>query len=70
MAVLIPSAPTPWTGWRRPAASSPPCPTPAPTATTGRTTRDEAGHVLREASRLGIEHQVQLDVLSASGVLA
>lgn len=40
------------------------------TATTGRAARDEARHVLREAWRLGIEHQVQLDVLSASGLLA
>ena len=40
------------------------------TATTGRAARDEARHVLREAWRLGIEHQMQLDVLSASGLLA
>ncbi|SEE59475.1 hypothetical protein SAMN04490357_7698 [Streptomyces misionensis] len=40
------------------------------TATTGRAARDEARYVLREAWRLGIEHQVQLDVLSASGLLA
>ncbi|MGW2462364.1 hypothetical protein ACWC4J_23750 [Streptomyces sp. NPDC001356] len=40
------------------------------TATTGRAARDEARHVLREAWRLGIEHQVRLDVLSASGLLA
>ncbi|MFH8476266.1 hypothetical protein [Streptomyces sp. NPDC018000] len=38
--------------------------------TTGRAARDEARHVLREAWRLGIEHQVQLDVLAASGLLA
>ncbi|GGS09399.1 MULTISPECIES: hypothetical protein [Streptomyces] len=40
------------------------------TATTGRTARDEARHVLREAWRPGVEHQVQLDVLSVSGLLA
>ncbi|MFE5543545.1 hypothetical protein ACFQ71_06965 [Streptomyces sp. NPDC056534] len=39
-------------------------------ATTGRKARDEARHVLREAWRLGIEHQVQLAVLSAGGLLA
>ncbi|WP_331749642.1 hypothetical protein OG520_42620 (plasmid) [Streptomyces sp. NBC_00984] len=31
------------------------------TATTGRTARDKARHVLREAWRTGIEHQTQLD---------
>lgn len=40
------------------------------TATTGRAARDEARHILREAWRLGIEHQVQLDVLEDSGLLA
>jgi len=40
------------------------------TATTGRAARDEARRVLREAWRLGVEHQVQLDVLEASGLLA
>lgn len=40
------------------------------TATTGRAARDEARHVLREAWRLGVEHQVQLDVLGGSGLLA
>lgn len=40
------------------------------TATTGRAARDEARHVLREAWRLGVEHQVQLDALSGSGLLA
>lgn len=39
-------------------------------ATTGRAARDEARHVLREAWRLGIEHQVQLDALGGSGLLA
>jgi hypothetical protein len=39
-------------------------------ATTGRVARDEARHVLREAWRLGVEHQVQLDVLEASSLLA
>ncbi|MFE4056703.1 hypothetical protein ACFXP3_10465 [Streptomyces sp. NPDC059096] len=39
-------------------------------ATTGRAARDEARHVLREAWRLGVEHQVQLDVLADSGLLA
>ncbi|MFH8620172.1 hypothetical protein ACH4E8_34530 [Streptomyces sp. NPDC017979] len=40
------------------------------TATTGRRARDEARGTLREAWRLGVEHQVQLDVLGASGLLA
>lgn len=40
------------------------------TATAGRAARDGAREALREAWRLGIEHQVQLDVLSASGLLA
>lgn len=40
------------------------------TATTGRAARDEARRILREAWRQGIEHQVQLDVLAASGLLA
>ncbi|EDY43222.1 tyrosine-type recombinase/integrase [Streptomyces sp. SPB074] len=40
------------------------------TATTGRRARDEARHVLREAWRLGIEHQVQLDALAAAGLAA
>ncbi|MEV8103174.1 hypothetical protein [Streptomyces sp. NPDC088135] len=40
------------------------------TATVGRAARDEARDVLREAWRLGVEHQVQLDVLEASGLLA
>ncbi|MFC9223140.1 hypothetical protein ACFT8W_20845 [Streptomyces hygroscopicus] len=40
------------------------------TATTGRAARDEARHVLREAWRLGVEHQVQLGALAASGLLA
>lgn len=39
-------------------------------ATTGRRARDEARHVLREAWRLGVEHQVQLAALSAGGLLA
>ncbi|WP_208948860.1 hypothetical protein [Streptomyces subrutilus] len=39
-------------------------------ATTGRKARDEARQVLREALRLGIEHQGQLAVLSAGGLLA
>ncbi|MFE7427452.1 hypothetical protein [Streptomyces sp. NPDC057545] len=39
-------------------------------ATVGRAARDEARRVLREAWRQGIEHQVQLDALSASGLLA
>ncbi|WP_260868038.1 hypothetical protein [Streptomyces sp. SAJ15] len=40
------------------------------TATTGRAARNQARHALREAWRLGIEHHVQLDVLSRSGLLA
>ncbi|MEU0629228.1 hypothetical protein [Streptomyces sp. NPDC005989] len=40
------------------------------TTTTGRAARDEARDVLREAWRIGVEHQVQLDMLSASGLLA
>ncbi|MFJ4013956.1 hypothetical protein [Streptomyces sp. NPDC090026] len=40
------------------------------TATTGRKARDAAREILREAWRQGIEHQVQLDVLSASGLPA
>ncbi|WP_329564587.1 hypothetical protein OG711_38885 (plasmid) [Streptomyces uncialis] len=40
------------------------------TATTGRAARDVARHVLGEAWRLGVDHRVQLDVLSASGLLA
>ncbi|MFD7867574.1 hypothetical protein [Streptomyces sp. NPDC059783] len=40
------------------------------TATTGRAARDQARDALREAWRIGIEHQVQLDVLSESGLLA
>ncbi|AWZ10538.1 MULTISPECIES: site-specific integrase [unclassified Streptomyces] len=39
-------------------------------ATTGRKARDEARHVLREAWRLGIDHEVQLAALSAGGLLA
>ncbi|MEU5163381.1 hypothetical protein AB0G74_27745 [Streptomyces sp. NPDC020875] len=39
-------------------------------ATTGLAARTEARTVLREAWRLGIEHQVQLDVLGGSGLLA
>ncbi|MEF2530027.1 hypothetical protein [Streptomyces sp. CS62] len=39
-------------------------------ATTGRAARDKARHVLREAWRQGIEHQVQLAALSAGGLLA
>lgn len=40
------------------------------TATTGRAARDQARRALREAWRLGIEHQVQLGVLARSGLLA
>ncbi|MGW1037889.1 hypothetical protein ACWD4Z_37595 [Streptomyces antibioticus] len=40
------------------------------TATAGRAARDQARDALREAWRIGIEHQVQLDVLSESGLLA
>ncbi|AQW50733.1 hypothetical protein ACIQPP_19605 [Streptomyces violaceusniger] len=40
------------------------------TATTGRAPRDEARRVLREAWRLGVEHQVQLAALAASGLVA
>ncbi|MGX1710701.1 hypothetical protein ACWIFI_15395 [Streptomyces albidoflavus] len=39
-------------------------------ATTGRAARDEARESLREAWRLGVEHQVQLDVLADAGLLA
>ncbi|WP_427251124.1 hypothetical protein [Bacillus cereus] len=39
-------------------------------ATTGRAARDEARHVLREAWRMGIEHQVQLAALADSGLHA
>ncbi|MGW6574057.1 hypothetical protein ACWGAN_18010 [Streptomyces sp. NPDC054945] len=39
-------------------------------ATTGRKARDEASHVLREAWRLGVEHQVQLAALSTGGLPA
>jgi hypothetical protein len=40
------------------------------TATLGREARDEARHVLREAWRLGVEHQVQLAALASSGLFA
>ncbi|MFJ9412492.1 hypothetical protein [Streptomyces sp. NPDC101393] len=40
------------------------------TATTGRAARDQARRLLRDAWRLGIEHQVQLGVLARSGLLA
>ncbi|MEW1725172.1 hypothetical protein [Streptomyces sp. NPDC093109] len=39
-------------------------------ATTGRAARDEARRVLRDAWRIGVEHQVQLDVLGGAGLLA
>ncbi len=39
-------------------------------ATTDGTIRNEARHVLREAWRLDVEHQEQLDVLSTAGLLA
>jgi integrase len=37
-------------------------------ATVGRAARDEARYALREAWRLGVEHQVQLAALAASGL--
>ncbi|MEV5598937.1 hypothetical protein [Streptomyces sp. NPDC052496] len=39
-------------------------------ATTGRAARDEARHVLREAWRMGVEHQVQLAALADAGLHA
>jgi hypothetical protein len=51
---------------RQPAA----LPTAQDTAAIGRAARDEARHVLREAWRQRIEHQVQLTTLGGSGLAA